>query len=200
MAKAKPSASGLIELNRLQDKVVGISIVGTAGVIPHRWSEKARRMMPGHPESHGKVKERKGAKNPEEDADGCLYKLDDGRLGIPAAAFKSAIVGACRFFDKPSMVECKLLVYVEGEGIEQLIPIDFKEKVLREDIGRNANGSCELRYRYELMGWSATLRARFISSCLSEDSVVALVDAAGRLGVGDWRPSAPKVASGTHGT
>ena len=34
---------------------------------------------------------------------------------------------------------------------------------------------------------------------IDEASVIALVDAAGMGGVGEWRPSAPKSATGSYG-
>ena len=93
-AKKKASSAGTIELRRLQDFVIEVPIVGISPVIPHRWSEKAKSMMPGHPSSFEKVKEKKGVRNPEEEAEACLYRIDEERLGMPATAFKAAIVGA----------------------------------------------------------------------------------------------------------
>jgi hypothetical protein len=120
---------------------------------------------------------------------------------MPATAFKAAMVSACRFFEKPSMTEAKLLIFVEGEGAEQLVPIEYEgEPILREDTPRNANGGADLRYRYSFFPWRATITVRFIPSSLSETSVVALLDAAGRVGAGDWRPGSPKSATGTFGT
>lgn len=192
------NASDVIELRRLEDAVLTVPIYGLSPVIPHKWAEKSKMMMPGHP-SGDAVKGKKGLRNPEEEAEACVYRLPDGRPGIPATAFKAAIVGACRFFDKPSMVECKLLVFVEGEGPDQLVPIDGNP-VLREDTPRNSSGTADLRYRFMFTDWSATLKIRFVPSSLSAGSVVTLVDAAGRGGVCDWRPSAPKSSTGTFGT
>lgn len=198
MAKAKTvEDTGTITLNRLEDAVIAVPIVGLTPVIPHRWSEKAKRMMPGHPDGDS-VKKTKDKRNPVEEAEACLYKLD-GSLALPATGFKAAVVGACRFFDKPSMVEAKQLLFIEGEGPEQLVRITG-EKELREDTPRNANGNADLRYRYYVNSWSAVLRVRYTPARITRESVVALIDAAGRGGVGDWRPSAPKSMTGTYGT
>ena len=67
-------------------------------------------------------------------------------------------------------------------------------------LGRTQRtGVADLRYRYSFFPWSADLRIRFLPSVLTQDSVLALLDAAGYGGVGDWRPSAPKSATGTFG-
>lgn len=188
-----------IQLSRLQEQEYKIRIVGQTPVIPHRWSEKAKRMMPGHPERE--IETKKGVRKPKEEADACLYKLPDGRLGLPATSIKAAMVSACRFFEKPSMTEAKLLFFVVGEHSDdgQLVAVKGKTR-MREDTPRNANGSADLRYRYEIWPWSAEVRVKFVSSSISAESIVAILDAAGRVGVGDWRPGAPKSHTGTYGT
>ena len=197
--KKKPDEGPVIELKRLDEGEVRVSVRGLTPLIPHRWSEKSKRMMPGHPENEGRVKSKKGVRKPEEEAEACLYRLEDGTLGMPATAFKSAIIDACRFFDKPTMTEAKLLVYVVGEGPDQLVRINGGLS-LREDTPRNANGSADLRYRYQINDWTAELTIRFPMSSITPEAIAALVDAAGRCGVGDWRPSSPKSKTGTYGT
>lgn len=97
------------------------------------------------------------------------------------------------------MTQAKLLFYVAGQGPEQLVPIDG-DITMREDTPRNANGQPDLRYRNQVSGWSATLRITFLASKINAESIVALVNAAGVGGVGDWRPSSPKSSTGTYGT
>jgi hypothetical protein len=70
---------------------------------------------------------------------------------------------------------------------------------MREDTPRNATGVADLRYRNEIRNWRAELVVEFVSQVLNKESVIALVDAGGNGGVGDWRPSAPKSKTGTFG-
>ena len=181
---------------------MSLIIRGETPVIPHKWSAKAKRLMPGYvdpvTEQAPDKLTKKGDRTPQQEAEDCVYRLADGRPGLPATAFKAAMVGACRFFDKPSMTEAKLLFFVEGEGPEQLVPIEG-EPHMREDMPRNANGVADLRYRTAFWPWSATLTVRYVSSSISAASVAALIDAAGRVGVGDWRPGSPKSGTGTFG-
>ncbi|MCI0531792.1 MAG: hypothetical protein L0Y74_07595, partial [candidate division Zixibacteria bacterium] len=194
----KKHESSTVELHRLREETLEIEIKGLTPILTNKWSEKAKAMMPGHPLGDKKVKTRMGIRNPKEEADARIYTLK-GKPAMPAIAFKAAIVAACRFFEKPSMVETKLLIFVEGQGPDNLIPIKCK-KVLKEMIARNSNGSAVLRYLWELQDWSAKLKVRFLPTSISTDSVVSLIDAAGRCGVGDWRPSAPRSFTGTFGT
>ena len=190
-------STGVIEIERLTDAVLVVPIVGLTPYIPHKWSEKAKRAMPGHPDADS-IKSTREKRNPKGEADACLYTLGK-KLAIPATAFKAAAVGACRYFDKPSMVECKQLLSIQGHGPEQLVPIEGS-KTLREDTPRNANGNADLRYRYAISDWSCEIRVRYTPARISAKSILALLDAAGRGGVGDWRPSAPKSCTGTFGT
>ena len=98
------------------------------------------------------------------------------------------------------MVEAKQLLYVEGVGAQQLVRIDYASKDVHEDTPRNANGNADLRYRYYLMDWTAVLRIQYLPARIRRESVIALADAAGRGGIGDWRPSSRKSDTGTYGT
>lgn len=188
-----------IVLPRIQRSTIVVPIIGTTPLIPHRWSEKALGMMRDKQFQTRKVAARE-AKNPHEEARMATYWLEDGRPGMPATAFKGAMVGACRIFgsDVFPMTKAKLALYVEGEGVEQLVPI-VGEYSMREDTPRNSGGTVDLRYRNYFTPWSASLKVQFITSMITADSVIALIEAAGIGGIGDWRPSAPKSSTGTFG-
>lgn len=186
-----------IKLERIERQIVEIGIVGVSPLIPHNWSEKARRLM-REAQSGTTVKAAREPKNAQEEAEASLYRLTDGRPGMPSTAFKAAIIGAVRLFQGITLVQTKSAVFVRGEGVDQLVAIEG-DKTLREDMPRNANGNVDLRYRYAFFPWRATLVVEFSSALLDASSVVNLVDAAGDGGVGDWRPSAPKSHTGTFG-
>lgn len=197
----------IIELRRIEDQVLEVAIIGVTPLIPHKWSEKSLGMMRDKQmSSSATARTRKEPKNPDQEAEDSCYWLDvkddDGSLvrkgAIPATAFKAAMVGACRFYEGITMVGAKLLFYVEGEGPDQLVPING-DPVRREDTPRNTGGTADLRYRMMFFPWSATLRVHYLPSMIGPDSVYALVDTAGKGGVGDWRPSSPKSATGTFG-
>lgn len=204
-ATKKPS--GPVDLERIADETITIPIVGLTPLIPHQWAEKAKRLMREKQYAGaGAVRPKKEAKDPEADAEAALYRLADGRPGMPATAFKGAMVAACRFFDGIPMTEGRLMIYVRGEGPDQLVPIQGTEKI-REDMPRNATGVVDLRYRTSLLAgvegvepWRANITITYPPSLITVKSVIALLDAAGRVGVGDWRPGSPKSNTGTFGT
>lgn len=188
----------IIRLRRIEDEVLIVPITGTTPVIPHKWSEKSIRLMADKMQAEaGAPRAKRKPKKPDEEAhDSCYWLGDEG--AIPAVSFKAAMVGACRFFDGLTMTMAKLLFYVEGEGPEQLVAVGT-ERQQREDTPRNVGGVPDLRYRYQFWPWQATLRIHFLPSMIDADSVTALLDMAGKGGVGDWRPSSPKSATGSYG-
>lgn len=190
-----------ITLQRLEREVIEVPITGITPLIPHKWSEKALRSMPGHHEGGLKTQTKGEAYNPEEEAERCLYRFRDGQLGFPATAFKAAMVSACRKYPQITMAAAKTLFFVEGEGPDQLVAIKAKDSDLtwRMDTVRDSRGGTQLRYRYMIWPWGAVLRIRFEPASIAESSIIHLVDAAGTGGIGDWRPSSPKSSSGTYG-
>lgn len=187
-----------IKLRRLERVTFEIPIQGTTPLIVNRWSEKAKQMMLDAQQSTARKK--KDPKDPVANFEASRYRLADGRDGLPATAFKGAIVGAARLYEGITLVMLKTMVRVEGEGHDQLVPITYGEVVMREDTPRNASGVADLRYRAQFWPWSATLRVSVIKGQVDIESVFALVDAAGVGGVGEWRPSAPKSLTGSYGT
>jgi hypothetical protein len=206
-ARTKTPA-GPVDLQRIEDKTITVPIVGLTPVIPHQWAEKAKRMM-REKQFAGDVRSarpKREAKVMEDEAEAAMYRLPDGRPGMPSTAFKGAMVAACRFFDGIPMTEGRLMIYVRGEGPNQLVALEGTEQV-REDMPRNATGVVDLRYRTALLAgvegikpWRAEVTIVYPDTLITENSVLALLDAAGRVGVGDWRPGSPKSNTGTFGT
>lgn len=185
-----------ITLMRLRRDRIIISIEGQTPLIPHRWSEKAKRMMLD--KQQGKAVAKKSPKSPEDEAHDATYWLPDGTPGVPATAFKAAIADAARHFGSVTQVLVKQSVFVVGEGEDQLVRISGPVS-MREDMPRNATGVADLRYRNQIFPWEAKLEIEYVASALTPEALLALVDAAGFGGVGDWRPSSPKSKSGTYG-
>lgn len=185
-------------IRRLVRRTIEIPIVGVTPLIPSAWSVKARRMLPGGPD-HGQ--KTTGKHDPEKEAHEATYWLPDGRPGMPSVAFKAAIADAARYFDKSiAATHLKQILFVTGEGPDQLVPIEGEAEVF-EAMPRNSGpgSNAMLRYRNKFWPWSALLEIDYIESQITPESLANLVDAAGNGGVGDWRPSSPKSKTGTYG-
>ena len=158
-----------------------IHVQGTAPLISHRWSDKAKAMMLA--KQTKKATQAKDAKNPEQDFEDSLYRTENGGYGFPAVAFKSAAVRAGTYADQ-HMTFLRGAFHVSGE----LVEIDGQPEP-REDMVRLNGKTADIRYRGEFAKWSAAVPVELNEAVLSVEQLVNLFTIAGfAVGIGEWRP------------
>jgi hypothetical protein len=188
-ATVKTAVPNTLEITRLQTEIMYVPVIGTAPLLVHRFSEKAKLQMLNAMQGIKKVKENK---DPKAEYEAAFYRFVDGRFGFPAIGFKDCAVSAARFYNGVTMVLLRQVLFVNGElGVDgqQLIEIEGDAAIMREDVVRVGMGGTDLRYRPQFTNWQATLKVRYIKSQLSKESVLSLLDAGGMgVGVGEWRP------------
>jgi hypothetical protein len=163
----------------------------------HNFSEKSKRQMLDAQQGKKKLKE---SRDPATEYEAAFYRITDaatgvGTYGFPVTAFKAATIGAARFYDKSvSMTALRQFLFMRGiltdADPQQLVEIDGIPR-MREDIVRlgGPSRSADLRYRPEFPVWSTALEVTFVTSSISRQSVLSLIDAGGLgIGVGEWRP------------
>lgn len=194
MTNATESVS--IQIDRIAAETIRVPIVGTAPLIVHNFSEKSKRQML---ESQQGKKKLKAVRDPEAEYAAAFYRISDLdgtlRYGFPVTAFKAATIGAARFYDKSvSMTALRQFLFMRGvltdADPQQLVEISGEPR-MREDVVRlgGPSRSADLRYRPEFPNWSAILEVTFVTSSISRQSVLSLIDAGGLgIGVGEWRP------------
>jgi hypothetical protein len=186
-----------IEIKTLGTERLLIPVVGTTPLIVHAWSAKAKRAMLDAQQGRKSPKEHR---DPEEDYRTSLYRTGDGGFGFPTLGFKDATVSAARFYGKTvTMTQLRQFLFMNGvpsEDKTQILTPVTGEPRMREDMVRVGMGT-DLRYRGEFLDWSAVLDVRYVTTALSRESIVALVEAGGMgVGVGEWRPE----KNGQNGT
>jgi len=209
-----------INIQRIAAQAIRVPIVGTAPLIVHNWSKKAKQQMLDAQQGKRKVKE---VRDPEADYNASFYRIgtpQDGerqRYGFPVLGFKAATISAARFYGKDvTMTMLKQCLFFRGivtaADNQQLVEIKYpwteemaglalddpnRNPHMREDVVRLGQGSTDLRYRAEFFPWSAELIVTYVESALSQDSVLSLIDSGGMgVGVGEWRPQ----RGGQYGT
>ena len=71
---------------------------------------------------------------------------------------------------------------------------------MRRDIVRLENGVADIRFRAFYPKWKAKVHVQYNKRAISQEQLLALIDAAGfGVGIGEWRPGAPKSESGQFG-
>lgn len=194
--------SATLQIDKIGVETLSVPIVGTAPLIVHNWSDKAKRQMLDKMQGKKKVTT---VRDPESDYQASMYRTanengEDGH-GFPVLGFKAATIGAARYYDKSvTMTMLKQCLFFRGvmtkADPQQLVQI-IGEPEMREDVVRISMGGTDLRYRAMYVDWSTTLTVTYVPSALSRSSVLSLIDAGGLgIGVGEWRPQ----RSGEYGT
>jgi hypothetical protein len=177
-----------INISRIGTETIHVPIAGTAPLIVHKFSEKAKRQMLDNMQGRKAPKQNK---DPQGEYEAAFYRLADGGYGFPALAFKAATVSGARLFSGVTMTALKQYMFFRGEigsdgrGLVRIVG----EPVMREDVVTVNRSGSDLRYRPQFLPWSATLEVTYVTSALTQESVLSLIEAGGGgVGVGEWRP------------
>jgi hypothetical protein len=177
-ADPKPVVIPKIHVRRVDIKVEGIS-----DLIVHNWSEKAKSQIRDKQQKQAAMK--KEAKDPVADFEAAKYLDSNGRDCVKSAAFKNAIVDAASFASDVTKVSLRGAFFIVGE----LLPIGFKECIMREDPVKIGMGTADLRYRPAYRGWICTLPIEFNAAAISLEQLVNMINLAGfSIGICEWRP------------
>lgn len=170
------------------------NLTGLTPLVQAKFSQKAREQMrlkheAGSTSSKGKKREKR-----DFDADyrGAMHLDADGKHGIPAAAFRNAMIDACRMAGF-KMTHAKMSIFtlhdtVDADDGTPLVLIKGKpEKV--EHAVRNATGVADLRVRPMWRTWGVKLRVQYDADQFTATDVANLLMRAGiSIGVGEGRP------------
>jgi hypothetical protein len=180
--------NAIIQIDKIAVERLLVPIVGTAPLLVHRFSEKAKRQMLDTMQGRKSPKE---PKNPEAEYQAAYYRMKDGeRFGFPAIAFKSATIGGGRFYSGVTMTALKQAMFFTGEpGADGRPLVEIHgESWSQEDVVRVGRGT-DLRYRPVFAEWTTELDVLYVKSMLTRNSLLSLIDAGGMgVGVGEWRP------------
>src|SRR5262245_23194230 len=175
-----------IQISKIATETNRVPLIGKTPLIVHRFSEKAKKQMLDAMQG---VKTPKTPKDPEAEYEAAFYRLADGSPGFPVLGLKSATVGAARFYGKEvTMTALRQFLFFHGEvgsdgsGLVRIIG----DAEMREDVVRLGKGT-DLRYRPQFMPWKTEVDVTYITSALTRDSVLGLIDAGGfGVGIGEW--------------
>jgi hypothetical protein len=143
----------------------------------------------------GKAKTRRSIPPPEVEAEAGAYRLEDGALGFPAAAFKKAVVSAAkgRKVGKLGLPGIVLASVFETTELLPLVDPDT-DKPLSDyviDI-RGARPQAQgmvRRARPRIDAWACDVTFEYDEELIAKDLVRDLLERAGRnVGVGNFRP------------
>lgn len=197
MAKTKKKEEFvLIKEPNLQ--TVEVEIVGTSPYVQHKFSQKARSEMLQTQQDgqKSKGKKKREARDIEADYKGAMHLDEKNRHGIPAAAFRSAMISACRLVGVV-MTMAKLSIFIEPDCFDAddgtpLVLIDGKPE-MHEAAVRLQTGVASVAIRPMWRKWSAKLKITYDADQFDANSVYNLLHRAGlQVGIGEGRPDSKK--------
>lgn len=205
--KKTDGESTTVEIRPANLQVIAVEIEGTAPYVQLKFSEKAKgsmaaKQMAG---STGKASKAKAARSFEDDFRQAQHISEEGWHGIPATAFRAAMIDACRTVGL-EMTRAKMAVFVVADGLDAddgtpLVRLDAPPPEMHVGAVRNATGVADLRARPMWRRWKAVVTLRFDADILTAENVVNLLSRAGQqVGVGEGRPFSKKSVGQGWGT
>lgn len=169
---------------------VGVEVSGTADLIQNKFSQKSVEQML---KSHMGISVQRERKKPREVLEEATIRNMEGRVALPPTGFKLAMISAATQIKGLKKTQLRTALFVQGNSI----PITYETTTPRMDITRTSGigRTPDVRFRPSFQNWKARLIIQFADT-LTVQTVVDLLNRAGQVGVGEWRPE----KNGSFGT
>ena len=146
----------------------------------------------------------KPARDFDDDLEQAKHISVEGWQGIPASAFRQAMISACRLVGF-KMTLAKLSVFVQADGFDRIdgIPlIRFEGTPERTEMAvRNATGVADIRIRPMWRQWKSKVRVAYDADQFTLQDVTNLMSRVGlQVGIGEGRPDSRDSAGLGWGT
>lgn len=167
-------------------------IEGIAPLVVERFSKKVDLMMKMAEGGSAKNKKTRDARDYDKEAEDARYRSPEGWEGMNAAAFRAAMISACRLVGF-KMTLAKLSAFIEADGFDRndgvpLVRV-YGESTTYTAHTRNATGVVDIRSRPMYRQWAAKLRVRYDTDQFKMVDVLNLVARCGlQVGIGAGRP------------
>lgn len=205
-SESKKEAGVTLAIKAPQLHVLKVKIVGTAPYVQHRFSAKAINQIIATQKagSQSKGKKVREPKDFDEVYKGAMHISREGWCGIPAGAFRNAMISACRTVGY-KMTHAKLAAFVLADGFDAIdgTPLVKIEGTPHRHTAhaRNDNGSVDIRVRPMWDEWSAVVRIRYDADMFSAADIANLMMRVGaQVGIGEGRPDSKNSAGMGWGT
>jgi hypothetical protein len=189
-AQAAAKGTDKIIIRQPEVMMLALEVSGTADLIQNNFSQKSIEQML---RKHMGITVTQETKKPREVIEQAKILNQDGKICLSPVAFKSAMVAAASTVKSLKKTQLRIGLFVEGGSV----PIKFEKMEPRMDIVRVGGASKvpDVRFRPSFINWSARMIVQF-SEMYNAATIVDLLQRAGTVGVGEWRPE----KNGTFGT
>lgn len=198
--------TGIAVVKQANIMVATFRIKGTAPYVQHRFWKKADLMLDmATSKVDKKTKKQRDPRDYNKEFISSQHISTAGWNGIPCPAFRSAMIDACRTVGL-QMTTSKMAVFVQPDGFDRedgtpLVKLIASKPERLDAAVRNETGVVDVRVRPMWRKWEADVTVEFDADMISVESVVNLLDRAGRqVGVGEGRPFSKKSVGQGWGT
>lgn len=186
-----------VRITKPRLRTATIPIVGISPYVQHAFSEKQRKIMEATQRQgqQARGKRNRVPKDFEAVYEAAKHIAQAGWMGIPAPAFRNAMISACRLIGF-KMTHAKLSVFVEADGIDAadgtpLVKIVGTPRIHEHSV-RNDSGVADIRWRPMWETWKADVRVTWDLDQFSATDIMNLMLRAGlQVGIGEGRPDSP---------
>lgn len=201
MAQAKKAER--IEITPPNFKTIPVRIEGIAPLMLHKFSEKMRKQMEDKQTATDKVTKKREPKDYKAEYLAARYIARQGNWeGVPAGAFRNAMISACRDVDGLPMTRAKCAFFLNADGHDgtdgtpliKLLNGKGPAKGTHDTRPvRLESGVADMRNRPRYDAWACELVIQYDADVVSGSDVVNLLARAGaKYGIGELRPNAKK--------
>ncbi len=170
---------------------LAFEVQGTNDLIQNNFSQKSIEQML---RKHMGLTVTRETKKPREVIEQAKILNIKKEICLSPVAFKSAMIAAASTVKSVKKTQLRIGMFVEGNSI----PITYESMEPRMDIVRVGGASKvpDVRFRPSFLNWKARMIIQFSADIYNAATVVDLLQRAGTVGVGEWRPE----KNGTFGT
>jgi len=190
---AKAPISNVVSISAPRIQTASFRLIGTSPFVQARFSAKAKQAMMDKMAagSTAKGKKIRDARDFDQDCKDAMHVGIDGKAGVPAGAFRSAMISACRLVGY-KMTIAKLSVFVAADTFDAVdgVPlVHLNGNWERLDMHtRNATGVIDIRVRPMWREWWIDLRVQYDEDQFTLSDVSNLLMRAGQqVGIGEGR-------------
>jgi len=190
---ATQKTTNVVSISAPKIQTAKFRLVGTSPFVQARFSAKAKQAMMAKMAagSTARGKKVRDARDFDQDCRDAMHVGIDGKAGVPAGAFRNAMISACRLVGF-KMTMAKLSVFVEADTFDAVdgVPLvhihgDWERLDMHT---RNATGVVDIRVRPMWREWWIDLRVKFDEDQFTLADVSNLLMRAGvQVGIGEGR-------------
>jgi len=173
-------------------------VYGTSPYVQNKFSgSKKEGMLRAQMSSQGTKRGKKEPRDLDADFEGACHRTVTGEYGIPAPAFRSAMISACRVAGLV-MTKAKLSIFCIADDLDEedgtpLVLLKAGEPERTHMHVRLESGVASIAVRPMWREWGADVKIRWDAKQFTQQDVLNLLERAGQqVGIGEGRNDSKK--------